>query len=76
MKLSEIEVGGRYRAKVRQRLVVVRVTKIERVPAFSVTSGNHSRTRIEAVNEATGRQLLFRSAQRLRSRVQNTAARP
>lgn len=76
MKLSEIEVGGRYRAKVSQRLVVVRVKKIEQVPAFSVTSGNHYRTRIEVENESTGRPLVFRSAQRLRSRVQGTEAKP
>ena len=66
MKLSDIEVGGRYHAKVSQRIVVVRVEKIEQVPAFSITSGNHFRTRITVVNEATGRRITVRSPQRLR----------
>jgi hypothetical protein len=66
MKLKDVEVGGRYRAKASQRLVVVRVEKIEQVPAFSVTSGNHFRTRIVVLNEATGRRITVRSPQRLR----------
>ena len=70
MKLSEIEVGGRYRANVSGHLVVVRVEKVEQVPAFSVTSGNHFRTRIEVVNEATGRRIMFRSPQRLRAKIE------
>ena len=76
MKLSEIQVGGRYRAKVSGRLVVVRVSKIEQAPAFSVTSGNHYRTRIEVVNEATGRRIILRSAQRLRFRVEEKGTTP
>ena len=66
MKLSEIVVGGRYRATVSGHLVVVRVLKVEQVPAFSVTSGNHYRTRIEVINEATGRRITVRSPRRLR----------
>jgi hypothetical protein len=71
VKLSEIQIGGRYRAKVSGRLVVVRVSKIEQASAFSVTSGNHFRTRIEVVNEATGRRINFRSPQRLRRQVED-----
>ena len=66
MKLTEIVVGGRYRATVSGHLVVVRVLKVEQVRAFSITSGNHFRTRIEVINEATGRRITVRSPQRLR----------
>jgi hypothetical protein len=60
VKLSEIEVGGRYVAKVSQRLVAVRVVEIKQTPYSQ---------RILAVNEATGRQITVRSPQRLRKRI-------
>lgn len=63
MKLKDIEIGGRYRAKVSGRLVTVRVTAIRQVAtAYSA----RSRTIIDAVNESTGRQITVRSPQRLR----------
>ena len=64
MKLKDIEIGGRYLAKVSGHLVIVRVT--EMTEAFSF---NRQKTVIHAVNEATGRRITLRSPQRLRSRV-------
>ena len=66
MKLKDIEVGGRYRAKVSGRLTTVRVVDLKE----SSTFGGRYRTTIVAVNEITGRQITIRSAQRLRSRVE------
>ena len=66
MKLKDIEVGGRYRAKVSNRLTTVRVVDLKE----SSTFGGRYRTTIVAVNESTGRQITIRSAQRLRSRVE------
>ena len=63
MKLSEVEIGGRYTAKVSGRIVTVRVVEIVEVPA---TRWSNARTRIEAVNEARGRRITIRSPQRLR----------
>ena len=66
MKLSEVEIGGRYTAKVSGRIVTVRVVEIVAVEA---TRWSNAKTRIEAVNEATGRRVSIRSPQRLRSRA-------
>ena len=66
MKLSDVEVGGRYTAKVSQKVVVVKVVAIDEVPA---TRWSRAKTRIEAVNEATGRRITIRSPQRLRREV-------
>jgi hypothetical protein len=70
MKKSEVQVGGRYHAKVSGRLAVVRVTQIEEVPAPPWSRGSRSRTLIYAVNEATGKRVTIRSPQRLRNRVE------
>jgi hypothetical protein len=69
MKLSDVQIGGRYTAKVSGRIVPVRVVEIVPVPA---TRWSSAKTRLEAVNEATGRRITIRSPQRLRSRVQET----
>ena len=66
MKLKDIEVGGRYRAKVSGHLTTVRVVDLKE----SSTFGGRYRTTILAVNESTGRRITIRSAQRLRSRVE------
>lgn len=66
MKLKDIEVGGRYRAKVSGSLTTVRVVDLKE----SSTFGGPYRTTIVAINESTGRQISIRSAQRLRSRVE------
>lgn len=59
MRKSEIEVGGRYTAKVSGKLVVVKIEGERRYPA----SGWIGR------NESTMRQVEIRTAQRLRARV-------
>ena len=69
MKLSDVQVGGRYTAKVSGRIVTVRVVEIVAVEA---TRWSNAKTRIEAVNEATGRRVTIRSPQRLRTRVGQT----
>jgi hypothetical protein len=68
MKLKEIEVGGRYTAKVSGQLAVVRVVELKQVPAFA---SDRWKTIIYAVNESTGRQVTIRSPQRLRGRVED-----
>lgn len=69
MKLSDVQVGGLYTAKVSGHVVTVRVVEI--VPV-SATRWSSAKTRIEAVNEATGRRITIRSPQRLRTRVRET----
>ena len=69
MKLSDVQVGGRYTAKVSGRIVTVRVVEIVAVEA---TRWSNAKTRIEAVNEDTGRRITIRSPQRLRTRVDQT----
>ena len=71
MKKSEVQVGGRYHAKVTRHLAVVRVTEIKEIPPPSWSRGR-SRTLIYAVNEATGKRITIRSPQRLRNRVDAT----
>ena len=64
MKLADITIGGRYTAKVSRRIQTVRVLRFREA---AVRGG--WRTNIEAINEATGRQITIRSPQRLRSKV-------
>ena len=71
MKMSDIQIGGRYVARVSGRLTTVRVTAIR-----DVTSWNKIARVIDAVNEATGRGLTLRSAQRLRCRAESKEVRP
>ena len=63
MKLKEVEIGGRYHARVSGRVTVVRVTGMEEVAGYG---RSRARTVISAVNETTGREVSMRSAQRLR----------
>lgn len=63
MKLKEVEIGGRYHARVSGRVAVVRVTGMQDVAGYG---RSRARTVITAVNETTGRQISMRSAQRLR----------
>ena len=66
MKKSEVQIGGRYHAKVSGCLAVVRVTEMKEVPPPSWAREGRWRTVIYAVNEATGRKVTIRSPQRLR----------
>ena len=67
MKLKDVEVGGRYLAKVSGQRVTVRVVELKEVPALA---SDHWKTIIYAVNETTGRRITIRSPQRLRQRVE------
>jgi hypothetical protein len=69
MKLNEIEVGGRYLAKVSGKTQVVRVVELRAMPPASWSSRSAWRTLIYAVIDATGRKITIRSPQRLRARV-------
>lgn len=70
MKISEVEVNGRYVAKVSGVLTTVRVLGIREVPpAWHQPSSDRWRTRIDVVNERTGRKTTFSSAARLRRRA-------
>ena len=64
MKLKDIEIGGRYLAKVSGKLVRVRVVEIREASSYG-----SAKTLIEAVNESTGRRITIRSPQRLRKPV-------
>ena len=61
MRLKDITIGGRYRARVAGAMTTVRVLDLKE----SSTFGGRCRTTIVAVNERTGRQISIRSAQRL-----------
>jgi hypothetical protein len=73
VKLNEIQVGGRYTAKVSGKIQVVRVIEVRDVPA---SGWSRAKTQIEAVNEATGRRITIRSPQRLRRCVESREATP
>ena len=62
MKLKDIEVGGRYEAKVSGKRTVVRVVEIRQVPG-RFNSGR-STTDIYAINERTGKRLTIRLLRR------------
>jgi hypothetical protein len=70
MKLKDIEVGGRYEAKVSGSVQVVRVVELKQIPPASWSTTGAWRTLIYAVNEATGRRITIRSPQRLRAKVE------
>ncbi len=72
MKQSEIHVNGLYMAKVSNRLVPVRVVRIDEQAGFkSTTSGYRikSRSVYVVMNTVTGRETRFRSAAKFRSAV-------
>ncbi len=57
MKKADIRIGGRYRAKVSGSLTTVRITRESPEGGW------------EAVNEASGKAVRIKSAQRLREQV-------
>jgi hypothetical protein len=66
MKIADVEIGGRYGAIVSGKSTIVRVTDIQKVPGYGFGDRQYrATTRIYAVNERTGKQVKFRSAQRL-----------
>lgn len=71
MKKSEIEVGGKYTAKVSGRIVTVRVDVI-RDNGMRLKYGGRSSisvTRYDVTNLTTGRMTTFRSAAKFRASV-------
>jgi hypothetical protein len=66
MKLTEIEIGGRYIAKVSGQLTTVRVLAIRETTSWR---GDRMQKRIDVVNERTGRRTTFASAAKLRRAV-------
>lgn len=72
MKKAEIKVGGKYLAKVNNKLTTVRVDEIEKVYVKSYVVGGRrdKEVTIYAVtNLTTGRKTTFRSAAKFRSEV-------
>jgi hypothetical protein len=67
LKLTELQVGGRYSAKVSGRIALVKIVDIKQTPGSSGTNRGSPRTLIIAVNETTGRRITIRSPQRLRN---------
>ena len=76
MKIVEVQVGGRYIAKVSGVLTTVRVLGMREVAPW--TRDGRWQTRIDVVNERTGRKTSFASAAKLRrpAQVANPAATP
>lgn len=72
MKIADVQVGGRYIAKVSGVLTTVRVLAMREMSAFS----GASRSVIDVVNERTGRRITFRSAARLRRPADETRKEP
>jgi hypothetical protein len=68
MQQKDVVIGGRYTAKVSGRIQVVRITEIHN--SYSRATG-YGRTTYAAINEATGRRVMIRSAQRLRRKVED-----
>jgi hypothetical protein len=68
MRLKDIEIGGRYEAKVSGRIQTVRIVELREIPPASWSRRAAWRTLIFAINEATGRRITIRSPQRLRPR--------
>ncbi len=75
MKITDVEIGGRYIAKVSGQMTTVKVLAIREVPpAWHTPGSTRWQKRIDVVNERTGRQLTFRSAARLRRRTPGMGA--
>lgn len=72
MKIAEVQIDGRYIAKVSGLLTTVRVLAVRETAAFN----GASRSVIDVINERTGRRTTFRSAARLRRRASETRMEP
>ncbi|MCC6659506.1 MAG: hypothetical protein IT437_01340 [Phycisphaerales bacterium] len=67
MKITDVQVGGRYISKVSGVITTVRVLGIrEAPPAWHNPGQGRWRTRIDVVNERTRRKTTFASPARLR----------
>lgn len=74
MKITDIQVGGRYVAKVSGVLTTVRVLALREAPP-AWHGGSRWRTRIDVINERTGRKTTFASAARLRRPAPSAAGK-
>ena len=70
MKKQDIETGGQYVAKVSGKLVTVRVTNIYR---RWDTYSDRGVIQYDCINEATGRQIIVKSARRFRCKSRKVA---
>lgn len=66
MKMNDVEIGGRYQATVSGKRTIVRVLAVSEARVSTRSRQVTFRKRFVAVNEATGREITIRSAQRLR----------
>ncbi len=69
MKANEIQIGGRYTAKVSGNLTTVRVDAIRDYFAEVFGRVGRNEKRYDVTNLTTGRRITFRSAAKFRSRV-------
>jgi len=69
MLKAQINVGGRYIAKVSNKLTIVRVTNIREV---NTPTYKRSGISYDVINESTGRKTTFRSAAKFRSEVKES----
>jgi len=74
MKIADIQVGGRYIAKVSGVLTTVRVLAVREAPP-AWHGGSRWRTRIDVVNERTGRKTTFSSSAKLRRPAEAAAGK-
>lgn len=76
MKIADVQVGGRYIAKVSGVLTTVRVLGLREVPPpWHGATSDRWRTRIDVVNERTGRKTTFSSAAKLRRPAEAAAGK-
>ncbi len=69
MKAKEIQVGGRYVAKMSGKLTTVEVKGIRETSSYRAHQPYTPTTRYDVVNLTTGRQTMFRSATKFRYAV-------
>lgn len=76
MKIADVQVSGRYLAKFSGVLTTVRVLGIREVPsAWHGDQNGRWRTRLDVVNERTGRKTTLASAARLRRPAPSAAGK-
>ena len=75
MKASEIEIGGRYRARISGKIVIVEVLD-KHEEWYGSLLARKSRTAYRVKNLSTGRVVVFHSAQKFRSRAQPVLDKP
>jgi len=69
MKLTDVQVGERYEASVRGRLIVMRVSSIRPMP--SPPRSTKQQAVVLGIDETTGRRVTIRSVQNLRRPIED-----